>query len=145
MKSIDEIQRELQERREQSEASRRYGNRLLAIDLEFWQECKDFEQKYRWTESSGHETVRHYFANLSQSDRDRAVKFMWDEKPVTPSQLRVLKWQFGERGYFFVREDFTMLEASMLFAWLEDFDNLDRKPLCVADYVLRKRSTYQNK
>ena len=130
-----EINKEQRELCRENENSRKYGDRLLVEELAFWQNCKDFEQKYKWQGGRGHETLRHYFANLPNNERDRVVKAYWDEKNITPKQLRILKEMFFEQGYYLVREDLSMLEASMLLTWIKDFYNLDKKSLYDCVYV----------
>lgn len=121
----------------QEEERRRYNGRLLDQKLAFWQECKDFELQYKWEGNRGHETLRHYFANLSPEERDRAVDLHWDEKVVTPKQLRLLKSRLlDDFGMYLIDDNITILEANMLTAWLDDYDNLDKKPLFDLDYVM---------
>lgn len=136
LREAKEYEERLAEYQSRMEESLKYGDRVLDSGLAFWQECTDFEQKHKWGGSRGHETICHFFANLPAEERDRAVENYWDKNRVTAKQLKSLKWQFSKKGMYFVQEDFTMLEAAMLFEWLKDFDNLDKKPLFDMDYVM---------
>lgn len=134
---ILEREREFDAYEAKEKESRIYNGRLLDQKLAFWQECKDFELRYKWGGRRGHETIRHYFANLTPEERDRAVDLHWDEKVITPKLLRLLKSRLmDDFGMYLIDDDITILEANMLSAWLDDFDNLDKKPLFDLDYVL---------
>lgn len=128
--------KEINEQIEKDEKSRRYGDRLLASCLSYWKECKDYERKDKWGGNRGHETIRHYFANLPEAERNMVAEQHWDENILTPKQLRILKEKFLKYDYYLIRENITMLEASMLMAWVEDFDNLDKKPLYDLEYAM---------
>ena len=83
----------------------------------------------------GRETVAHFLANLPQLTREYALECKWHEMPATTQQLHKLQFMFWAEGYELVRTDFTYLEAEMLFAWCDDFENLAKKPRFDLDYV----------
>lgn len=84
----------------------------------------------------GRETIRHYFANLPPEKMEMAINNKWPGRPATPKQMKLIKWKFSTHGKCLVREDFSVLEASMLLAWLDDFDNLAKKPRFDLSYVI---------
>lgn len=84
----------------------------------------------------GRETVCHYFANMGTEDMKLAVQYKWAGRPAVLTQLSKLEEKFEKYGLYLVRDDFSILEADMLLAWVDDFDNLAKKPRFDHDYVL---------
>ena len=116
--------------------SLKYGNFILPEELAFWQKEEGKESPIDPLQPNrGRERIAHYFANLPKETRDQAVEHKWAERQATIKQIKYLKWQLHAHGLYLIRDDFSILEASMLIEWVNDFDNLSKKPYFDLDYV----------